>query len=115
MHPDTCPVSRLSVDQLAQILSYVDIKERLKSCSSVSSIWCEAAVQATTSITYSVEDDEKATSFQAWLMAHTAKVHASTLMLHGLSRPHGAVSLPMHQLRSLKSLKLERLAWRPAP
>jgi hypothetical protein len=103
--------SRLSLDQLEQVLSCVPIKQRLTSCSLVSTTWCTAAARATTSI----KVDVSTLSFERWLRSHTAAVQVTSISLTG-SLPDGTdLDLPLAQLGNLKELQLESLPWKPGP
>lgn len=103
------PFSQLSLDQLARVLSCVDIKPRLSSCSLVNSTWRTAAARATTSI----QVWKNPPSFVQWLRAHTAKVHITNLEVRVSSSEE--LSLPLIQLQSLQSLSLINMAWVSAP
>ena len=103
-----------AVDQLAGILSYVDIKERMSSCSLVSSAWRTAAARATTSITYNTGSGRFPPYFQQWLRSHSAEEQVRSLTLFGYFCD-GTISLPLAQLKSLESLTVEALAWEPGP
>jgi hypothetical protein len=111
--------SRLSLDQLAPVLSHVDIRPRLSSCSLVSSTWRTAAARATTSIR--VGDRTPWASFEQWLWAHTAKVQVSKLEvatssghLESLPTSSRELRLPVAQLSSLPELDLYFCFWSPA-
>ena len=109
MDPEVDSISQMTVDQLAQILSYVDIKQRMSSCSLVSSSWRTAAARATTSIQHSLKRGQSPTPFQDWLRSHTAEVQVSSLVVEGAYRPlvsNTQLSLPLVHLQSLRSLKL---------
>jgi hypothetical protein len=87
MDPEGDPFFQLTVDQLVQILSYVDINERMSSCSLVSSTWRTAAARATTSIDLgaivSIFGCKDIPSFQHWLMSHTTEVQVTSLAVLG--------------------------------
>jgi hypothetical protein len=108
------PFSQLSLDQLAHLLSHVDIKPQLSSCSLVSSTWRTAAARATTSIT--VGERTPLASFEQWLWAHTTKVQVSSLTVYG-EHPTFVTDSSQVQLRlptarqSLKELNLQSLYW----
>jgi hypothetical protein len=110
------PFSRLSLDQLAHLLSHVDIKPRLSSCSLVSSTWRTAAARATTSI--KVERHTPLASFEQWLWAHTARVQVSSLTLAASRNnydfwltDYNKMLLPVAQLQSVHQLDLSSVCW----
>jgi hypothetical protein len=106
------PFASLSPDQLADVLSHVDIKQRLSACSLVSTTWRAAAAQATTSITA-----QYTPAFGPWLRSHSAEVQVSSLHVTNSDARASILQLamPLSQLRSLKALTLIHTPWHPGP
>jgi hypothetical protein len=101
-------LSLLSLDQLAHILSLVPVKQRLASCSLVSSTWRTAAARATTNIAvYNCKP-----SFGQWLLAHSAQVNVSQLSVLSGSDTD-VLKLPVAHLQHLESLELYGTRWSP--
>lgn len=103
-------MDRLTQDQLAQVLSHVDIRHRLSACSLVSNTWRAAAATATSSVlTYRASP-----AFAQWLRSHSAEVQVTSLTASTGDR-HTQIGLPLAQLQSLQCLELSNLAWSPGP
>jgi len=111
--PDMPPaVDRLPVEQLAQVLQHVPLKERLSSCALVHSSWRTAAAEATTEI----ECDYDSKSLSAWLRPHCEKVHVTRVFIKYSGRRSGLrpLRLPVIHLQYLQQLRLACIPWESA-
>lgn len=110
---------KLSLDELVVLLSHVDLKTRLSSCSLVSTTWRTTVTRATTSVDTCNNlrryYDWCQKGFGRWLRLYSAKVQVTSLRLGDTSlyTSSSRLCLALSQLRSLKVLELGCLHWKP--
>lgn len=111
---------KLSFDELVVLLSHVDLKTRLSSCSLVSTTWRTAVTRATTSVDFCNNSSGRyygwcQQGFGRWLRLHSAKVQVTSIKLGDTSlyTSSSRLCLALSQMRSLKVLELGCLYWKP--
>jgi len=101
-------VDSLPLEQLAQVLQHVPLKERLSSCALVHSSWRAAAAEATTEIECSYNSN----SLSAWLRSHCSKVCIISMSIKTPDRTLSLMPLRLPVIHLQYLLKLE-FVWTP--
>lgn len=109
---DSNMFERLSLEQIARVLECVELRPRLSKCALVCSSWRAAAAIASKSITCYYYP-----AMSPWLTTHTAAVAVTSISVTHLATRNACAQpllLPVLQLKSLRSLKLDKVPWKVA-